>query len=121
MISLLPDQMIDYLIDEEGFTSKKEVTEYIQDMLDEQFSSFEELGVSMKDVKMSYEIEEEEDLRGDDWREVRDEMKEEAGIEIDAAKEIKLKLHVEYLGKENDSNITLSLVKIGRSWYVMMF
>ena len=117
IFDLMPKKMIDYALEEEGHDSDdlddliEDANENIQDYLD---TMDEYLG---EDWKVSYEIIDTEDIKGDDLDEIKDSY-EDADVEVSAAKEVELEITVKADEKEQSFSMDISLIKVGRSWYL---
>ena len=114
MVNLLPDDVVDALMEESGMT-KKEVIEELNYMLEEAGSYFtmaEEMG-----VKISYEIGDSESVKGDELDDIKDSY-DELDVKVSAAKKVEVKIIAKYEGEKETETMDIYVVKIGGSWYL---
>ena len=110
VVDCLPDQVMDYLAEEEG-VSKRELTEELQDALDEIFEYMP------SGLKVSHKIVYTEDVYGEDLRDLKEEY-EEIGIRVTAAKCVEVEMIASYMGMSESTEVELYVVEIGGSWYI---
>ena len=110
VVDCLPDQVMDYLVEEEG-VSKRELTEELQDGLDEIFEYMP------SGLKVSHKIVYTEDVYGEDLRDLKEEY-EEIGIRVTAAKCVEVEMIASYMGMSESTEVELYVVEIGGSWYI---
>lgn len=110
VVDCLPDQVMDYLAEEEG-VSKRELTEELQDGLDEIFEYMP------SGLKVSHKIVYTEDVYGEDLRDLKEEY-EEIGIRVTAAKCVEVEMIASYMGMSESTEVELYVVEIGGSWYI---
>ncbi len=127
LINLLSDEMIDYAMDEWGFSSKKEFERRMQQTLQSSLNSMTSglrkstgKDLDFDDIKISYKITDVEDVRGSGLKRIR-ELCEEWDVEPKEAKNVTIDLSVEYDGEEGSQSIDVPVIKIGRSWYLNIF
>lgn len=117
IFELIPEKMIAYGLEEEGYDDDEldefieEANEELQDQLDyiERY-----LG---KDWTVSYEILTVEDVTGDDLDDLKDDYKD-IDIKVSAAKTVEVELTVKAGETETSNSLDVSLIKVGRSWYL---
>lgn len=117
IFELLPEKMIDYILEEDGYdkddfaTFIEEGNEKLQDELDyiERY-----LG---ENWDISYEITNTEDVKGDDLEDLQDDY-EKVDIKVSAAKKVEVTLTVKAGETESSNSLDVSVIKIGRSWYL---
>lgn len=117
IVDLLPDDLLDYVLDEAGYDEDEldEFIEEIEDEIEDQLAYIERyLG---DDLDFSYKIVDSEDIKGDDLKDIKKEYKR-AGVKVSAAKEVEVELTVKAGKTENEDTITISVIKVGRSWYL---
>lgn len=117
IVELIPDDLVDYVLDESGY-DEDELDEMIGDIEDE----FEDQIASIKrylgdDWDVSYKIVSTEDIKGNDLKDLKEDYKD-IGVKISAAKDVEMELIVKAGETENSNTITISLIKVGRSWYL---
>ncbi len=117
IFDLMPEKMLDYAMEQDGYDSDDledlidEVNEELQDQMDSLDSYLGEGWTS------SYEITDEEDIKGDDLDDIK-EAYEEADIKISAAKDVEVEITVTSDETESSNSLNISLIKVGRSWYL---
>lgn len=117
IFELIPEKMIDYALEEEGYDDDEldefieEANEELQDQLDyiERY-----LG---EDWDVTYTILSTEDLTGDDLDDLKDDY-EDIDIKVSAAKTVEVELTVKAGETETSNSLDVSVIKIGRSWYL---
>lgn len=115
MLKLMPKKGLEYSLKQEGYDKGDldKLTDELEDQLEKGMESLPE------DVrkKISYKIFDGQEIKGDDLEKTQD-MYKKMGIDVSAAKKIKVRLTVPVdKDKENHSE-NLYLIKIGRSWYI---
>lgn len=117
VFELVPEKMIAHVLEEEGYDDDefdkfiKEVNEELQDQLDyiERY-----LG---KDWTVSYEILTAKDVTDDDLDDLKDDY-EDIDIKVSAAKTVEVELTVKAGETETSNSLDISVIKVGRSWYL---
>lgn len=117
IVNLIPDDLIDYVLDESGY-DEDELDEMIEDIEDE----FQDQIDSLKrylgdDWDVSYKIVSAENIKGEDLNDIKEDYKD-IGVKVSAAKDVEMELTVKAGETENSNTITISLIKVGRSWYL---
>lgn len=117
IFSLIPDDMLDYMLDDDGYDRDDlddlidEANEEIQDQID---SIERYLG---EDWKVSYKIINIENVKGDDLKGLKKDYKK-MGVKVSAAKTAEVELTVKVCETESSNSIDVPLIKVGRSWYL---
>lgn len=117
IFDLLPENMIDYMLEEDGYDSDDlddlidEANETLQDQLDSLDSYLGE------GWEITYEILDDEDIEGDDLDDIKDAY-EDADVTVSAAKNVEVELTVTADETESSNSLDISLIKVGRSWYL---
>ena len=117
IFELIPKEMIDYIWEEEGYNDDefdefiKEGNEALQNQLDyiERY-----LG---EDWDVTYTILNTEDVTGDDLDDLKDDY-EDIDIKVSAAKVVEIELTVKAGETETSNSLDVSVIKVGRSWYL---
>lgn len=117
MLDLLPEDVIDYVREEEDMT-KKEMIEEFDDMLEESLEWIE-LYVG-DDLSYLYEIVDVDDYSKRKVNELIEEISDELDIDINvkAAKTVTVEIAVEGEDDDYEYEMDICVVKIGRSWYL---
>ena len=117
IFDLLPEKMIDYALEQNGYDSDDldvlidDANETLQDQLDSLDSYLGE------GWKISYEILDTEDIKGDDLDDIKDAY-EDADVKVSAAKYVEIEITVKADETESSRSLDVSLIKVGRSWYL---
>lgn len=117
IFDLMPEKMIDYTLEQDGYDSDDlddlidDANEELQDQLD---SLDRYLGEGWK---VTYEIVDEEDVKGDDLDDIKDAY-EDADVKVSAAKNVEIVLTVTADETEDSNSLDVSVIKVGRSWYL---
>ena len=116
-VSLVPDKVWDYTLEEEGYDKDEEdlLIEELEDMLWD--SKYDVDDVMGKNWKVSCAILADEDVTGRDLKEVKDAY-EETEVKISGAKIVEAEITV--TGEETEVSETqkIPVIKVGRSWYL---
>lgn len=120
---LLPEGMWEEIIENE-FESEEQAVNMLEEQMEEAYKTLEEhFG---EGFKYSYQIVEEKDLSKKDIREIEEEWEDkdiEPAKEVKEGKELTIKVEIKSADGEitvdNEQNLTV--VKIGRSWYIAIF
>lgn len=117
IVELIPEKMIAYALEEEGYDDD-ELDEFIEEgneELQDQLDYIERyLG---EDWTVSHEILTVEDVTGDDLDDLKDDYKD-IDIKVSAAKTVEVELTVKAGETETSNSLDISLIKVGRSWYL---
>ena len=117
IFDLFPENMIDYALEQDGYDSDDlddlidDANETLQDQLDSLDSYLGE------GWKISYEILDTEDIKGDDLDDIKDAY-EDADVKVSAAKDVEIEITVKADETESSNSLDISLIKVGRSWYL---
>lgn len=114
IFDLMPEKMIDYALEQDGKDLDDLIdaaNETLQDQLDSLNSYLGE------DWKISYEILDTEDIKGDDLDDIKDAY-EDADVKVSAAKNVEIEITVKADETESSNSLDVSLIKVGRSWYI---
>lgn len=117
IFDLVPDDVIDYMLEDDGYDRDDledltdDANKELQDMID-QIERY--IG---KDWKLSYKIANVEKVTGDDLEDLKKDYKK-MGVKVSAAKTVKAELTVKYGETESSNTMNISLIKVGRSWYL---
>ena len=115
ILSLLPDQIIDYAVEVEEYENRAELVEEVEEILKDQHDYIEKnLG---DDWKVSHKIVNVKNVTGDDFDKLKKAYKI-ADIRVTAAKTVEVKLTVKAGDTEATNTMYVSVIKIGRSWYL---
>lgn len=117
IFELIPEKMIAYALEEEGY-DEDELDEFIEEgneELQDQLDSIERyLG---EDWTVSYEILTVEDVTDDDLDDLKEDY-EDMDIKVSAAKTVEIELTVKAGDTETGNSLDVSVIKVGRSWYL---
>lgn len=117
IFDLLPENMIVYALEQDGYDSDDlddlidDANETLQDQLDSLDSYLGE------GWKISYEILDTEDIKGDDLDDIKDAY-EDADVKVSAAKDVEIEITAKADETESSNSLDISLIKVGRSWYL---
>lgn len=116
IIDLVPDKVMDELLQEEGYDR-----EYLDDFIAEGANELQtQLNILALNVGSPMETKHtftEEDKTKEEIEELNDEY-EELGVKISGAKLVRVEITVSGPVRENTSEMNLPLIKVGKSWYV---
>lgn len=117
VFDLVPEKMIDGMLEKEGYNRSD-----LDDLLDEVDDSLESMVKSLDSYlgegwKVTYEILDTEDIKGDDLNDIKDAYKD-VDVKVSAAKKVEIELTLK--GDEEDTSYSMDiyLLKVGRSWYI---
>ena len=117
LFSLIPDKMVDYMLEQDGYDRRDldDIYDQIDDELEDQIDSLDSyLGEGWK---ADYEILFAEDIKGDELDDIKDSY-EDADVKVSAAKEVEVEFTVTMDETEITNSMDVSLIKVGRSWYL---
>lgn len=117
MIELLPEKVIEYGLEEVGY-DEDEFDEYLEEVNEEmqEYRDFLEIYLG-EDFTVSYEILIVEDVTGNDLDDLK-EVYEDMDVKVSAAKTVEIKLTIKAGDNEETGNSVVSVIKVGRSWYL---
>ena len=107
MMDLLPDDLVKAVMKEEDMT-KKEMTEELQDSLDDMSDYY--------DI-VEYEITDTEEFDKDDLKELKEDY-EDYDVKVKDAMVVEVEVTMEVYGMETTQTMELTLIKVGGSWYL---
>lgn len=119
LIKTLPDEMIDYAMEEEGYTSREEIEQKIEDLLTG--SMINTLNDSYgDDWSYDYEIVDTEDYTSEELESLKEKYQTEfLDIKIKNAKTVTLKFTLKVKDVDDQSGtFDFTVIKVGRSWYI---
>lgn len=115
LVKLIPDGVLDYTLEEEGFDDLDEMIDELNDNIQDQIDYIERyLGT---DWSVSYEITSVEKMPSKDLEKLKKTYKK-CDVKVSAAKTVELELTVKAGETENSSSMDISLIKVGNSWYI---
>ena len=116
IVKLMPKDVVKETLEETDMTKKELIEE-----LDESLEYFSEY---LEDYKFSYEVDDVDDIKGEELKELKEDLKE-MGVskkKVKKAKEVEVEMTVREKGASKDeeetNSLTIIVVKIGRNWYV---
>lgn len=118
MLSIIPDEMVDYMLDETGYDRSDmkdildELGEGLQDELD-----YISWYLDDEDWTSSYKITGVEDVSAKKLREIKADY-EEYDIKVSAAKNVEVTTTLQTKDTEYSNTVEVPIIKIGRSWYL---
>lgn len=117
IMELLPDGTLEYMLEEEGyaFYERSEMIEDVEEELQDQLDMLDSyLGEGWE---ISYEVVTEDDLSGRDLKNIQ-EVYEAMDVKVSAAKTFEVELEVSGQKMNTSNGMDISMVKVGRSWYL---
>ena len=117
LLDLVPEGVWEYAMEEEGYDSDdleakiEEAEDDLQDQLDSLDSYYGE------DWEVSHAILYEGNIKGRDLEDIQ-EMYEDMDVKVSAAKEMEVEITVTSEETEVTQSVDISLIKVGRSWYL---
>ena len=115
IMKAFPDEVFEVVEAEYGYDR-----EYMEEQLEQAYTSLAGVDLSENDYKIDYEIKDDIDLSEREIKDIKDEFKYQgiSNIEIKAAKEVEVEMTGEVNGEEHYGTLTLEVVKVGRDWYI---
>lgn len=117
IVALLPDEVVDQVLDEMGYR-RSEMDDAL-DELDEQF--YRALGYLTDrfgdDLKISYSVESAEDVSDSTLSSLKSHYNL-LDLKVSAAKNVEVKMTFQSDGVESSYQITIPMIKVGRTWYL---
>ena len=118
LLDLIPKDVIVYALKQEGYTgSDKEILSQAHQMIQEQWSNSYGSAVLGIALDVSYEITGTENIKGDELSSLKDQYKE-MDVRVSAAKRVTVDFTLDMAGMKTNNTQTLTLIKVGRSWYL---
>ncbi len=115
---LIPKEVVIYALEQEGYTgSKKELLEQAHELLQNEWNDSLGSNLISAAVDVDYEIQDAQDVKGDELKSLKEEYKE-AGVRVSAAKNVSVKFTITALGFSQDTVENIPLIKIRGSWYL---
>jgi hypothetical protein len=107
--------MLDQMLDEEDTVKSAAISEADENGQEFMNNMYESYGYGWT---YTYEIDDEDNLRGDDLEDVQEYFMDEYGVTVTAAKNVELEVTIDGSYRSNTFTRYLRLVKIGWSWYI---
>ena len=115
ILSLMPDEIVDSLVEESGLGSRKNLENYLEAMLEMSVAAIEdEYG---DDFSVSHRIVDEYDYDEYDLEYIKEQYSE-YGLDIQEAKDIDVELTIFYDGTSETDSSTITVIKVGNRWYM---
>lgn len=114
---LMSPKMIDYALEQDGYAPDEldDLMDKTKEALQNQLDTLDNyLGEGWT---FTYKILDAENVKGDDLADIKDTYKD-ANIKVSAAKKVKVEFTVKADETENTNSLDISLIKVGRSWYL---
>ena len=100
---LIPKEVVVYALEQEGYTgSKKELLEQAHELLQNEWNDSLGSNLISAAVDVEYEIQDAQDVKGDELKSLKEEYKE-AGVRVSAAKNVSVKFTITALGFSQDT------------------
>ena len=100
---LIPKEVVIYALEQEGYTgSKKELLEQAHELLQNEWNDSLGSNLISAAVDVDYEIQDAQDVKGDELKSLKEEYKE-AGVRVSAAKNVSVKFTITALGFSQDT------------------
>lgn len=115
LASLIPDFVVEYVVEERYDGDKEEWLEYLEESRGEVLERLEDEGADLKNI--SYKITEEEALTEENL-EIFADFYEVSDLEIKEGKDITVEVTIHTDDDDIIHTLWLQVVKIGRSWYL---
>lgn len=117
IFELLPEKMIDYALEDEGYDDDEldELIDEANEDLENQIRQIERY--YGEDWKLSYEITNVEDVKDRTLRRLKNDY-EDVGVKVSAAKTVEIEFTVKADETEISNSMEISVIKVGRSWYL---
>ena len=115
IVELLPNKLIQKLLEEEGYgkNDKKLLIAELQDELDSTMGYMAMFG----EYKLDYKIQGAQDVSKEYLSYIKENYKE-LGMKVTAAKTVEVTMTIDVLGMSQTENVSLTVIKIGGSWYI---
>ena len=118
LVKTLPDELVEYGMEQDGLTSRKELEQEMEVLLGDPGTSLNSMYGD--DWSYEYEIVDTEDYTSDELKSLKEEYQTEIkDIKIKDAKKVTVKLTLKVKDEDDQStDVDLSVIKIGKTWYI---
>lgn len=115
ILSAFSDEMLDVMEDQSGYDRDE-----MADMMESMFSmAYIGADLDEENFKLDYKVTDDKDLSKGKIKDIEEEYKnQDMDIKIKDAKELEVELIAEIDGEEDTQEFSLTVVKIGGSWYL---
>lgn len=110
LLSVFPDEVLEETADELDM-DRKEMEEYFSDMFDTLSDEYD------GKIRIKYEIEDDHRLKNSELRNIEDNLYNCIDIKEGKSLEISTEIYIDG-DKEEDEDIYLNVIKVGRKWYL---
>lgn len=114
VVNMLPDKVIEEIMDEEDMTKKEmieELNDYLEDKKDDMDDRYDKWSVKCKVLDT-------EDFSKRELRNLADRYEDSYDIDVKAAKTVSVKATLKADGETDSNTMDIVMVKIGSKWYV---
>lgn len=114
IVNMLPDKVIEEIMDEEDMTKKEmieELNDYLEDKKDDMDDRYDKWSVKCKVLDT-------EDFSKRELRNLADRYEDSYDIDVKAAKTVSVKATLKADGETDSNTMDIVMVKIGSKWYV---
>lgn len=118
LVKTLPDELVEYGMEQDGLTSRQELEQEMEDLLGDPETSLDSMYGD--DWSYEYEIVDTENYTSDELESLKEEYQTEIkDIKIKDAKKVTVKLTLKVKDEDDQStDVDFSVIKIGKTWYI---
>lgn len=119
ILKLLPKEMLAFVLESEGYDEKEQdqLIDKLNETIQVQVDSFERY--FGEDWKVSFEILDTQDVSGGELEALKKDYGD-INVKVSAAKTVSVRFTVTADEKKNSNTMDVSVIKVGRSWYLDM-
>ncbi len=118
VISLLPDKLVDYIIEDDYDGDRDKMIADFEDEYGSMLETLENMEVDLSEA--SYKITETDDATESEVEEINNDFRDKGiDVEIKESKTVEVELKYTVKGKEQTRTTDIDLGKIGLSWYII--
>lgn len=115
MLKLIPEKVKTGALEDMGYSKKD--TKILAEELEDEFGYLSMMS-ELDDFSYKCKVTGAEKYKTKELRDIQNEYKEEYGVKVKDAKKVKVNLTVKYVGLEEDQELEIPVIKVGKSWYV---
>lgn len=118
MIKIFPDELMEILCEEEYDDDYDDMVDDLEDSLKDSMDWWEDQ--YGRDIKLSYEIDDADELDEDELEELMDMYDDYMDVDLDIKKGYEVEVEMTIEGKDDDDSedMVLTIIKVGSKWYI---
>lgn len=116
IVDLIPEDVVEEAVEESGYGSRNGLIQSLEEQLNSSGGTL--LGYLSQGLKLDFTVVGDEDLSGEQLRQLRQSYEDRYDVDIKGAKTVTVEISYELLGFSESQSTQVSVIQVGRSWYL---